>query len=398
MRRRSHALEEKAVDDKKMKDAVFLVAFGVLLYVGATHLSTVLAAISSVVELLLPVLIGAIFAFVLNVPMSGLERMFHQLGKSIGRELPIAPIRVVSLLITLAGIVLAFVGAVALVIPELIESARTIIPLAQQKIPEWIAFAEQNGVDLSGLVQQLSALGEGAAAASSSSSFVGSAAVIAKSTILTAGNMMLGMVIAIYLLLGKHTFSRQALMIARANLPASVVEKIRFVGNLACETYAKFLSGQFVEAIILSCLMYTTFKIFGLPYAGITAYLTGLCAFVPYVGAFLSGASGVVLTLLANPMKAPVCLVVYLATQFIENQFIYPRVVGGSVGLAPMWALLAALIGGKLFGVVGIVFFIPLASVIYTLIRDDTRAKLARMQQTPVPDGDGGRSGGELSK
>ncbi len=370
---------EKNVDDKKLKDALFLIAFGVVLYVGMTHLSTVLAAVSSVVDLLLPVLIGAIFAFVLNVPMSGLERMFQQAGKSLGRELPVIPVRVSSLLITLAGIVLAFVGAVALVIPELIESARSIIPLAQEKIPEWIAFAEANGIDLSGLVQQMSELSQ-KVSADGASSLVGSAAVIARSTILTAGNTMLGMVIAIYLLLGKHNFSRQALMIARANLPAGVVQKIRFVGNLACETYAKFLSGQFVEAIILGCLMYTTFKIFGLPYAGITAYLTSLCAFVPYVGAFLSGASGVVLTLLADPVKAPICLVVYLATQFIENQFIYPRVVGGSVGLAPMWALLAAIVGGKLFGVVGIVFFIPLASVIYTLVRDDTLAKLARKQ------------------
>ena len=370
---------EKNVDDKKLKDALFLIAFGVVLYVGMTHLSTVLAAVSSVVDLLLPVLIGAIFAFVLNVPMSGLERMFQQAGKSLGRELPVIPVRVASLLITLAGIVLAFVGAVALVIPELIESARSIIPLAQEKIPEWIAFAEANGIDLSGLVQQMSELSQ-KVSADGASSLVGSAAVIARSTILTAGNTMLGMVIAIYLLLGKHNFSRRALMIARANLPAGVVQKIRFVGNLACETYAKFLSGQFVEAIILGCLMYTTFKIFGLPYAGITAYLTSLCAFVPYVGAFLSGASGVVLTLLADPVKAPICLVVYLATQFIENQFIYPRVVGGSVGLAPMWALLAAIVGGKLFGVVGIVFFIPLASVIYTLVRDDTLAKLARKQ------------------
>lgn len=367
------------MDDKKLKDALFLIAFGVVLYVGMTHLSTVLAAVSSVVDLLLPVLIGAIFAFVLNVPMSGLERMFQQAGKSLGRELPVIPVRVASLLITLAGIVLAFVGAVALVIPELIESVRSIIPLAQEKIPEWIAFAEANGIDLSGLVQQMSELSQ-KVSADGASSLVGSAAVIARSTILTAGNTMLGMVIAIYLLLGKHNFSRQALMIARANLPAGVVQKIRFVGNLACETYAKFLSGQFVEAIILGCLMYTTFKIFGLPYAGITAYLTSLCAFVPYVGAFLSGASGVVLTLLADPVKAPICLVVYLATQFIENQFIYPRVVGGSVGLAPMWALLAAIVGGKLFGVVGIVFFIPLASVIYTLVRDDTLAKLARKQ------------------
>lgn len=373
---RARAAKGESVDNKKMRDAMFLVAFGVLLYVGMTHLSVVFDALSKVAQLLLPVLIGAIFAFVLNVPMSGLERMFNQLGDRLGREFPVGPVRLLSLLITLAGIVLAFVGAVALVIPELIESGRTIIPLAQQKIPEWIAFAEESGVDLSGLVKQLSDLES--SGAMDAPSFVGSATALAKSTILTAGNMMLGMVIAIYLLLGKHTFSRQALMIAQANLPESVVNKIRFVGNLACETYAKFLSGQFVEAIILSCLMYTTFKLFGLPYAGITAYLTGLCAFVPYVGALLSGAAGVVLTLLANPLQAPVCLVVYLATQFVENQFIYPRVVGGSVGLAPMWALLAALVGGKLFGVIGIVFFIPLASVIYTLVRDDTKMKLAR--------------------
>ena len=85
--------------------------------------------------------------------------MFHQAGKSLAGA-PVIPVRVVSLLITLAGIVLAFVGAVALVIPELIESARSIIPLAQEKIPEWIAFAEASGIDLSGLIQQLSELSQ----------------------------------------------------------------------------------------------------------------------------------------------------------------------------------------------------------------------------------------------
>lgn len=368
----------------ELKNAMFLVAFGVLLFVGATHLPAVMGALRSIAQLLFPLLLGCLFAFVLNVPMSGLERFFNQVGDRFNKKVPVVPARLVALLITIVGIVIAFVVAAGLVIPELISSAKTILPLMQEKLPEWIAFAESQGLDLSGLVKQLQSIDYQSLSTSlsaSMSSIMGSAAHVATTTFSIAGNVALGLVIAVYLLLGKHTFSRQALMLARANLSAAVVEKIRFVGNLICETYAKFLSGQFIEAIILGCLMYASFRVFGLPYAGLTAYLTGLCAFVPYVGAAISLIASVTLTLLAQPQSALLCVVVYLVTQFIENQFIYPRVVGGSVGLAPLWALLAALVGGKLFGVVGIVFFIPLASVVYSLIRDDTRMKLEKMDK-----------------
>ena len=98
---------------------------------------------------------------------------------------------------------------------------------------------------------------------------------------------------------------------------------------------------------------------------------------MPYVGALASCAIGVLLTLLAQPDKALLCLIVYQAVQFVENQFIYPHVVGGSVGLAPLWTLLAALLGGKLFGLVGIVFFIPLMAVALQLVHERTARRLA---------------------
>ena len=147
---------------------------------------------------------------------------------------------------------------------------------------------------------------------------------------------------------------------------------------LARNTYTKFLSGQCVEAIILGLLMFCAFSLLRLPYAGIVSMLASVCAFIPYFGAFLSCGIGVFLTAISSPPQAIVCLFVYISVQFVENQFIYPRVVGTSVGLSPLWTLLAAMAGGKLMGLIGIIFFIPLTAVIYTLVRENTTQKLEK--------------------
>ena len=133
--------------------------------------------------------------------------------------------------------------------------------------------------------------------------------------------------------------------------------------------------------LILGTLIFLAFSVFRIPYAALTAVLTAAFAFIPYIGAFASCLIGVPLTLLAAPEKAILCFLVYQAVQFIENQFIYPHVVGGSVGLSPLWTLLAALLGGKLFGIIGIVFFIPLAAVVSQLLQGDIEQRLAAREK-----------------
>lgn len=118
---------------------------------------------------------------------------------------------------------------------------------------------------------------------------------------------------------------------------------------------------------------------FRLPYAGLIAFVTGLSSFVPYIGAFAAGSVAVLLVLIASPSQVFLGIIVYAVSQFIENHFIYPNVVGTSVGLSALWTLLAALIGGKLFGLPGIIFFIPLVAVLYSLIRDNTNRKLQKL-------------------
>ena len=118
------------------------------------------------------------------------------------------------------------------------------------------------------------------------------------------------------------------------------------------------------------------FSVFQLPYGSLVGMLTAICAIIPYVGALISCVVSVFLVLLVDPMLAVRCLIVYLAVQFIENQFIYPRVVGKSVGLSPLYTLIAAMIGGNLFGILGIIFFIPLTAVVIELVKEDACRRL----------------------
>ncbi len=115
-----------------------------------------------------------------------------------------------------------------------------------------------------------------------------------------------------------------------------------------------------------------------LPYAGLIAFITGLPAFVPIIGAFSAGLIGAFLTLLVAPSKVLLGIITHLVIQFYENHFIYPHVVGTFVGFSPLWTLIGALIGGKLFGLLGIVFFIPLVAVLYQFLRDHTNQKLMK--------------------
>ena len=177
--------------------------------------------------------------------------------------------------------------------------------------------------------------------------------------------------------LGRRALGRQCRGFLCAYFKKPMAERICHVAKLTHDTYTKFFSGQCIEVLILGTMIFLAFSVFRIPYAALTAALTAAFAFVPYIGAFASCLIGVLLTLMAVPEKAILCFIVYQIVQFIENQFIYPHVVGSSVGLSPLWTLLAALLGGKLFGIIGIVFFIPLAAVISQLLHGDIEHRLA---------------------
>lgn len=177
-------------------------------------------------------------------------------------------------------------------------------------------------------------------------------------------------------MLGKERVCRHANILVSAYLPSKVsAAAIKFCRKFS-SSFANYLAGQCGEAVILGTLMFLVFTIFKLPYASLIGVLTAVCAIIPYVGAFFSCSLSIFLTLLIDPTLVLRCAIVYLVVQFVENQFIYPKVVGGSVGLPPLYTLIAAMIGGKLFGILGIIFFIPLTAVTIELIKENAKGRL----------------------
>ena len=379
--------------DQKTRRALFLIAFGVCLYAAMMRLDVVLGALSAAVDIFFPVLLGLGFAFVLNVPVSGMERLLHRAVGLLpeGRRPGEGAITMASIVLVLIAIAGVAVLGVTMLVPELIASARTVAPLLAERLPEIEESLAANGVDVEKLAQFFQGAGASSATAAAGSgaqgllnlglgSIASSVFAAARSTISVLSSSVFAFVIAVYVLASKRTLGRQVNRVMDAHLAPGHAARIRHVASLATDTYSKFLSGQCLEACILGALIFLAFSLFRLPYAGLIGFLTALFAFVPYVGAFASCAIGAFLTLLASPEHALLCVIVYLAVQFIENQFIYPHVVGSSVGLSALWTLIAALVGGKLFGIVGIVFFIPIVAVLYELFRQWTNARLAERE------------------
>lgn len=373
---------------KRMKNCMLLIAFGVALYACLNNFGSVIRFFQDIGGLLLPIIGGMIVAFVLNVPVKGFETLYSRLFRKINFQPKNGPLVMLSLLSTLACIVLIVILVSTMVVPQLISSVRSVYLTIQTRSPQWIAFLSEYGFDTTWITKQLSSLSLSQIdvehivqnVLTGAGNFLSSALGIATSTISIIVNCFFSLVIALYILLSKKTLGRQCKKLLYVHVRKPIADCIYHVATLISKIYSKFLSGQCIEAIILGVLIFISFTIFRIPYAVLITVLTGVLSFIPYIGAFFACFIGAVLVLMVNPLQALLSIIVYQVVQFIENQFIYPHVVGGSVGLAPLWTLVAVLIGGNLFGILGMIFFIPLVAVLYQLVKEYTNKKQAMQQ------------------
>jgi predicted PurR-regulated permease PerM len=182
-------------------------------------------------------------------------------------------------------------------------------------------------------------------------------------------------VFSIYLLSQKETIGRQAKKVLFAVFRDDKVEKLLSVASLSNQSFSKFVAGQLLEAVIIGVLCFIGMLIFRMPYAGVISVLVGFTALIPVFGAFIGTAVGAFLILLVNPMKALWFVVFIIVLQQVEGNFIYPKVVGKSVGLPGIWVLVAVTIGGGVLGVAGMLLGVPFASAVYRIIRHDLKKR-----------------------
>ena len=365
--------------DNKFKQNLLLVVIGVLLISALMNFSEVLGVLNLIIGLFMPLLVGGAIAFVINVPMSFFERQIDRLSQKTGASVMKKIKTPVCIIITFAifVITLYFIGNV--IFPNVMESIKSIATIVQKSYPGWIAALDEMGINtelMEKYFPEIDAAEIVETIKSSAYTIISTAGQAATSVFSVMANFVFGLIFAIYILASKKKLGRQAKQIAYAYLSKSRADNICEIASLTYRTFANFLSGQCLEAVILGMRFFVVLFIGNFPYAATIAVIIGSMALIPYVGAFIGLIVGCMLMAVISLKKMFWFIVVFFIVQQIEGQIIYPRVVGNSVGLPALWTLFAVVVGGNISGILGMLVFIPIFSVIYALLRRNVYNRL----------------------
>lgn len=398
--------------------SLFLAAAGlIVLYCLLQKLSVVAAGVKWFFDIISPILIGFMIAFVLNLPMRGLERFWDKCelgikrffakrkqkkakktsaGDTSAKEEPVevkigkvsaALRRPICLLVSIVIIFAILAAVVNLVLPEIGKTVMMLVdgvPDWLEKVRKWcIEYAEEYPI-ISETISGLNIDWESTAKSLLSLIGTGTLGVVGNTFAGVIGafggivDFIIALIFAIYVLLCKETLARQIKAVFRAFFSEKVNKTVLHVSGTAHGIFSAFITGQCIEAVILGSLCAIGMLIFRFPYAAMIGVLVGVTALIPVVGAFIGAGVGGFLILMNDPFQALMFVIFIVILQQIEGNVIYPKVVGNSVGLPAMWVLAAVTVGGGIGGIIGMLFAVPIASVVYTLLREVTAKRLEK--------------------
>lgn len=360
------------------KKIISLIVIGVIAYLMLSNFEFIINIISKVFDAVFPFILGIVLAFVLNIFMTKIENFLEKLQKNIKIKIPT---RIIAITLSLIIFILGITFIALELVPELVNNINSLIkniptifenlenyimnilkdyPQVQDKITE--VFKDTANIN-NILINLLNYIANG---------FVGFITNFVTSII----TIFTGLIFAIYMLSQKEYLISGCKKVLKAYLPKKKADKIMEIGRLSNYTFSKFVSGQCLEALILGCIFFIILTLFRFPYALLISVLTTITALIPIFGALIAMVIGAILIATINPLQALLFIVLFLIIQQIEGNVIYPKVVGKSVGLSPIWTLLAVTVGGNLFGILGMLIGLPLASIVYALIKKDINNKV----------------------
>lgn len=348
------------------------------LYLAIYYWSTVAGIGTKILGAAKPLIIGCVIAYIVNILVSYYEaKLLKKLKK---RK------RLVSIVLAFASILLILYLIINLIVPELVSCIKTLV----QEIPRWLESADVERKLEAALVELGLDMNISDTIMQGIQSFyvqISSAFGTIVSMLTSVTSMMIsvfiGVIFAIYLVTGKEKISSQFLRIGRSNLNQKWLDKILHVLHVLNNCFHKYIVGQTTEAVILGCLCTIGMLILQLPYAAMIGTFVGFTALIPVAGAYMGSAVGVIMIFTVSPIKSLVFLIFVLLLQQVENNLIYPKVVGASIGLPGMWVLAAITVGGGIFGIPGMLIGVPITSALYQMLKEDTEKKENRQAQEP---------------
>lgn len=371
------------IDYKKILEIVLI---GIGCYWALNNFQIILDIFNSILAVIMPFLLGIMIAFILNVLMIRIEKI---LSRFILDKKYTSFKRVISIIVSLL-IVIGVIGIIiTLIIPELTNAIKVIVKSFPETFEQLQVWINQNGnsfpqletwinsVDLNSIASELSGLFK-----IGLTGMLGSTVDVISMFFTSILNLVVGIVFALYILMSKETLKRQSHKLIDAYIPKRISVKLLEVGTLARTTFSNFVIGQTVEAFILGTLCAVGMAVLNLPYAPMVGSLVGITAFVPIVGAFIGGGIGAFMILTVDPMQALIFIIFLVVLQQLEGDLIYPRVVGSSVGLPSIWVLFAVTVGGGLWGITGMLFSVPVLSVVYAFIKGHVNKSVTKPKIT----------------
>lgn len=380
-------------DKKKLTRIIIaLVTFTVLLVYFVNHWSVLQGICNRGVALVLPFLIGFAIAFVLNIPMRSIEStLFKKPEKKLYKYK-----RPISMVITYILALLVVAVVILVVVPEIKNTVEVLyhkLPGAVENAKTWVIKYTTAYPEITKKITEIQIDWKevGALFKNTGGSFLSAAATIFSSIINGAINVVVGVIFSIYILSQKELLTRQMKKFIYAAFKEEVADEMMVFAQIANTTFSKFFASQFREGLILGAMFAISMAILRLPYALTIGILMAFTALIPIFGAFVGMGIGCLLILVESPKLVIWFVILFFVIQFIENYLIYPKLVGGDIGLSALWVLLAVLVGGDLMGVVGMFVFIPLVSVLYSygrsLINRRLEAKDIDVDKKEVPVG-----------
>lgn len=378
--------EEKMI----FKRYAALVVLGVCLFVGLQNLHVVLGFLEGLLSVVMPFIVGLCMAFVLNVLLKFIEEKVFVVTR-INRVLSKKIQRPISILLSYITVIALLFVLMFLVIPELVRTIQTVVKSLEIFLNQLPAYMNQIANEFNISPEMLGSVD----ISTNTSKFIenglkflteGSIGVFNITISLTSSifgsafNAIMSLAFSIYALFHKEKLAEESKRTLRAFLKNRQAERIIEVARLSNDIFAKFVFGQLTEATILGSLCAIGMTLFGLPYALMVGVVVGFTALIPVFGAFLGIGVGAVVLAITSLEQAILFIVFMIILQQLEGNMIYPRVVGKSIGLPSIWVLLAVLVGGNLMGATGMLIGVPLASVIYALLKKEVNKKLEEKQ------------------
>lgn len=339
--------------------------------------------VNFVLKLAMPIVVGIAIAFIINVPMRQIENKIFKIEKRKHKKL----IRLISLLLSIVIIFGILALILFLIIPEFIEAIGTLGKNLPKSL-DWINSVIDKVSNISPVVDDyVKNINVGHLVSSvgiNANNVINIMISFLSSTISKVVMFFFGFIIAIYILADKENLGRQAKKIIYAFFNTKVSDEIIRIYRLTNTTFTNFITGQCLDACLTGFEFFIILSIIKIPYALILGVLFAVTALIPYIGAFITLVVGAILVSVSNPINAVWYIIVFFVLQQFDDNFTYPKIVGKSVGLPALWALIAVLIGGSIFGFIGMIISIPISSVLYTLLKEFVNYRLAKKSENKL--------------